>query len=50
MATTTMEQNGLNSRDLRIKLFDLMKSKGVVDNVKVKKKKKGVFSFEILNF
>ncbi|CAF1202029.1 unnamed protein product [Rotaria sordida] len=31
---TTMDQNGLNGRDLRIKLFDLMKSKGIVDNVK----------------
>ncbi len=32
---TTVEQNGLSGRDLRIKLFDLMKSKGIVDNVKV---------------
>ncbi|CAF3639582.1 unnamed protein product [Rotaria sp. Silwood1] len=31
---TTNGQNGLNGRDLRIKLFDLMKSKGIVDNVK----------------
>ncbi|CAM4760077.1 unnamed protein product, partial [Rotaria magnacalcarata] len=31
---TTVEQNGLSGRDLRIKLFDLMKSKGIVDNVK----------------
>jgi hypothetical protein len=32
---TMVEQNGLSGRDLRIKLFDLMKSKGIVDNVKV---------------
>ncbi len=32
---TTVEQHGLSGRDLRIKLFDLMKSKGIVDNVKV---------------
>jgi len=32
---TTIDQNGLSGRDLRIKLFDLMKSKGIVDNVKV---------------
>ncbi|UJR13726.1 hypothetical protein I4U23_000737 [Adineta vaga] len=31
---TTVEQDGLSGRDLRIKLFDLMKSKGIVDNVK----------------
>ncbi|CAF1289966.1 unnamed protein product [Adineta steineri] len=31
---TTVEQNGLSGRDLRIKLFDLMKSKGIVDNTK----------------
>ncbi|CAM4891276.1 unnamed protein product [Rotaria socialis] len=31
---TTVEQNGLSGRDLRIKLFDLMKSKGIIDNVK----------------
>lgn len=36
--TTTVEQNGLSGRDLRIKLFDLMKSKGIVDNVKVKER------------
>jgi hypothetical protein len=34
---TTVEQHGLSGRDLRIKLFDLMKSKGIVDNVKVYK-------------
>ncbi|CAF2581569.1 unnamed protein product [Rotaria sp. Silwood2] len=32
--TSSIEQNSLNGRDLRIKLFDLMKSKGIVDNVK----------------
>ena len=32
---TAMEPNGLSGRDLRLKLFDLMKSKGIVDNVKV---------------
>jgi hypothetical protein len=42
---TTVEQNGLSGRDLRIKLFDLMKSKGIVDNVKVYKIK-----FLIKNF
>ncbi|CAF0952557.1 unnamed protein product [Adineta ricciae] len=31
---TSVDQNGLSGRDLRIKLFDLMKSKGIVDNVK----------------
>lgn len=29
------EANGLSGRDFRVKLYDLMKSKGVVDNVKV---------------
>ncbi|CAF1014534.1 unnamed protein product [Adineta ricciae] len=33
---TSVDQNGLSGRDLRIKLFDLMKSKGIVDNVKVR--------------
>ena len=35
-----MTTNALSGRDFRIKLFDLMKSKGVVDNVKVRRRKR----------